>query len=153
MHRSPARVARIAAGILLLAATHSRCAPSRQAAIESLEGGQSRILPLTFASLEGRRDGDRVKATLEFQNLTNRDRLTIRMEIDLGPPIRLAGGTFRFQGASWTQAGKVDSPSLDFQAGQSGGMGLGGIFLLLDDVNKKLYRVYLPPTVMGVAYR
>ncbi len=153
MRSSGIRILRIIAGILLLAAAQSGCAPSRNATVESLDGAQPRILPLSFASLEGRRNGDRVNTTLEFQNPNGRDHLIIQMEIDLGPPIRFAGGTYRFQGAGHVPAGRVDSSSLDFQAGQSGGMGLGGRFFLLDDAGRKLYRVDLPPTVIGVTYQ
>ena len=131
----------------------SGCSSPEIARVQSIEGAQTRTLPLSFVSLDGRRDSDRVSAALEFRDPHNRDRLLIQLRIDLGPPIRLAGGNYRFQLNDRTLTGTVESSSLDFQAGQSGGMGLGGTFLLLDDTARKVYRVDLPQTVIGVTYR
>jgi len=153
MHRSRAHSSRIASAILLLIAWQSGCDSRGIASVESLEDGQPRTVPLTFYSLDGRRDGDRVNAALEFRDPGGRDRLSIQLVIDLGPPIHLAGGTFHMQRSDKTQTGRVDSTSLDFQAGQSGGMGLGGKFILLDHAGKVSYRVHLPRTVIGPTYR
>jgi hypothetical protein len=109
-------------------------------------------LPFSFSSLEGRRDGDRVSATLEFQGADSRDRLLLRLNLDLGPPITLATGTYQLQTGGTTSAGNVEAPSIEFQAGQSGGMGLGGRFFLLDDKGRRRFLVNLPHSRIEATY-
>ena len=143
---------RLVAGLLVLVATQIGCGPSRKPTVESLETAQPRTLPFSFSSLEGRRDGDRVSAILEFQGADSRDRLILRFNLDLGPPISLANGTYQLQTKGTTSAGNIEAPSIDFQAGQSGGMGLGGRFFLLDDKGRRVFRVTLPHTLIGATY-
>ena len=99
-----------------------------------------------------RRDGDRVSALLEYAGPDRSSRLTIRLQIDLGPPIQLAGGKFECRQNGESLEGKVEASSIEFQAGQSGGMGLSGRFVLQSTGAAKSFRVILPPTLMGYVY-
>lgn len=139
-------------GLAILITVQVHCTKPQKAAVEAIAKDQAKPLPFSFAALEGRRDGARVNATLEFEGSHKRDRLVLKLEVDLGPPIRLASGTFQIPLSDRTVTGKVEASSLDFQAGQSGGMSLGGHFVLLGDGGGTMYRVTLPPTLMGTAF-
>ena len=127
------------------------CARSQRGVVEAIERDQVRALPFSFDSLEARRDGARVSATLAFKD-SGSGRLMVKLELDLGPPIRLASGTFLIRQSGQTFAGKVEATALNFQAGQSGRMSLGGQFLLFDQSSTASYRVILRPTLTGSAY-
>ena len=138
----------IGVGLMLLSATQLQCGKSQAPTVEAMQGEQARALPLTFVSLEGRRDGAIVNARVVFAGPGNSDRLDIELEIDLGPPIHLAAGKFRMKQSGILLAGSVEPLALDFQGGQSGGMSLGGRFLLRRDDGAIAYRVNLPAEVI-----
>jgi hypothetical protein len=141
---------------LLLAPTIAmqiECGKPRKATVEAVEGGKDGTLPFSFAALDGRRDGARVSAAVVFAGQRNGDRLDLNLLLDLGPPIHLASGTYQMREGDRTRAGRVESLSLDFEAGQSGGMSLGGRFLLISSSGVTRYRVFLPSTPFDSAYR
>lgn len=144
---------KMASGLAMLIALQLECGRRDTAAVEAIEGDQPRLLALSLGSLSGRRDGDHVNATLTFKGNDPQDRLVVGLILELGPPIRLGNGTFLIREQGKMVMGKVDATSLTFQAGQSGGMNLGGRFLLLDNSGTTLYRVLLPNTVMNSSYR
>ncbi len=129
------------------------CEKSHQPLIEAIDKDHSIPLPFSLASLEARRDGAYVRAAIEFKGSGVSDRLVITLELDLGPPIHLASGDFRISQSGRMQSGKVDADSVDFQAGQSSGMSLGGRFRLLSQSGEMLYRVSLPATAVDTPYR
>ncbi len=138
--------------LLLLVTVQLRCGRPQTALVEAIHGDQSQTLPLSLASLEGKRDGASVRASLVFQGSGNHERLEIELGLDLGPPIRLASGKFVFRQGGNETAGTVGASSLDFQAGQSGGMSLGGRFILYNSSSEPIYRVFVPPKLLDSSY-
>jgi hypothetical protein len=147
------RTASIAWGLVLLLALNLDCERSHGVLIEEIEGDHGKPLPFSLASLEARRDGARVRAGIEFRGSGASGRLLLTLELDLGPPIRLAGGDFRIWLDGKMQSGTIDADAVDFQAGQSSGMSLGGRFRLLSNRGEMLYRIVLPATAVQTPYR
>ena len=139
--------------LTLLAVAQVHCRKPEQAGVEAIEGTQARPLPFKFASLEGRRDGARVNATVEYEDRISGGRMVVELDVDLGPPIRLANGRFQINDGGRMMIGTVTALSLDFEAGQSGGMSIGGRFNLQDSTGKTRYRVALPPSLIGPTFR
>ncbi len=141
-------------GLILLAAVQVHCRKSEPVGVEAVDGSQARPLSFEFTSLDGRRDGARVNATVEYEDrVKGGGRLILELEVDLGPPIRLASGRFQINDGGRMMIGTATATSLDFQAGQSGGMSLGGRFNLQDSAGRTRYRVDLPPTLIGPTFR
>ncbi len=147
------RTVSLALGLALLMLFDVGCNESHKPLVEAIDKDRSSPLPFALASLEARRDGAYVRAAIEFKGSGVSDRLVLTLELDLGPPIRLASGDFRVWQSGRLQSGKVDADSVDFQAGQSSGMSLGGRFRLLSQSGETLYRVSLPTTAVETPYR
>jgi len=139
--------------LTLLVAFHLLCSKPQEARVEAVDGDQIRTVALSLSSLGGKRDGASVNASLVFEGPEKRGRLVLELELDLGPPIRLARGGFVFRQSGKEISGAVDALSLDFQAGQSSGMSLGGRFALYSHSGTVLYRVYVPAKPFETTYR
>ncbi len=150
--RSSSRWSLIGVACLLLMASSTSCLKSGVPTIEDV-GAAAPPQRYSVESLTGKRDGARVRARFVLENGAAGNRLDLILALDLGPPIRLDDGKYSFRVNDKLLEGKVAALSVDFQAGQSSGMNLGGKFVLLGDNGTSLYRVTIPTTPFEAAYR
>lgn len=130
------------AWILLFCLLASACVKSNSA-FEELREGSAVTLPLKLTSVSGTRDGEIVRATIEFRE--GGDFAAIAIVVKLGPPPQFISGTYRATIGGRSSMGIVETPSLSFLGGQNALPSVGGIFVL-KTVGGPAFRATLPPT-------
>lgn len=102
-------------------------------------------MPCRLESLTGVRDGDRMSAQLTL--VTDSNRLTLDMVMQIGVPTRWVSGHYRWERGGSALEGAVSAEEeVTFLGGQSDGVSVGGVFLLLGPDNSPTHRVVLPTT-------
>ena len=129
--------------ILLLCLGASACVKSNSA-FEELRDGGAVTIPMKLTAVSGTRDGEIVKATIEFRE--GADSTALAIVVALGPPPQFISGTYRSNIGGRAGAGIVESQSLSFLGGQNALPSVGGTFILKDSGNRPVYRATLPPT-------
>jgi hypothetical protein len=111
---------------------------------ERIDGDKPVELPLKLETFSGIRDGASVKAEAHFMN--GDDRATMNIDLYLRPPAEFRSGTFQATIGGKTASGSVECPSLIFQGGQTALPVVGGVFVMKDELGRRLYRVTIPGT-------
>lgn len=122
------------------------CRGPGQATIERLEDGEE-LGSYQKQSLEGFRDGDRLRAELIFTAPCSS--LTMKMHFQIGVPTRLVSGYYRLQQEDRVMEGSITASSVTFLGGQSDLPNLGGVFRLLSPDGSPLYKVTVPTSELG----
>ena len=119
------------------------CGTNKRPALEDLSGREDLSL-FSLATLRGARDGDRLNATAMFTDSSAM--LTMDMRFAIGSPTTLESGTWKWTRHNRLATGAIGARSVDFLGGQDGPPSVGGVFDLLGEGGKPLYRVNLPVT-------
>ncbi len=119
----------------------SYCRNIEEATIENLRE-KSTLTDYQMASLEGRRDGDRLPVRLVFEAPSSNLRIDLLFRI--GVPTRLESGQYQWERQDEVLGGRVRASSVTFLGGQSDNPNLGGVFQLLSASGEPIYQVRLP---------
>lgn len=117
---------------------------------ERIENERSVSLPLKLGHVYGVREGDSVKAEIEFTD--GHDSAQMSIALRLTPQAEFMSGTYRASVGGNSTEGTVDSESLTFLGGQGSSPSIGGVFLFKDSQGQPAYRARIPPTPISRPY-
>jgi hypothetical protein len=112
-----------------------------EAKLEEWADGAWRERAFSSYDIDGKRDGDRTRATATF-TLVNGEKLRIELVVGYDPTPVLARSSWSLDGLVY-QTTSVVSMALKFTGGQGEGPSLGGRFMLEADGQNR-FRVVLP---------
>lgn len=103
--------------------------------------------PVVVESMAGQRRGSEVEATAVFTH--GNDRVTLSMQIVLGPPARFVEGNHMslLEGASFV--GPATAESITFLGGQNTDPSVGGVFIIENPAGGTRYRLRMPATLLS----
>ena len=128
------------AGLIVAGCTR----PDRQP-LRDLTGHED-LSRFTIQSVQGVRDGDRLKASVLISDSSSI--LTLDLDFAVGSPTTLRAGAWRWSRPGQTLQGPVTARSVTFLGGQDGPPSIGGTFDLASEAMAAAYRVTLPLTAL-----
>ena len=125
------------------------CGHSKRQPLEDLSGHED-VSRFTIQSVQGVRDGDRLRAQVLISDSSSI--LTLDLHFAIGSPTTLESGSWRWSRSPRLLNGTISARSVTFLGGQDGPPSIGGTFALLAGGNQA-YRVNLPLTVLPRSFR
>jgi hypothetical protein len=131
-------------GVLSILLLLNSCGHSKRQPLEDLSGHED-VSRFTIQSVQGVRDGDRLRAQVLISDSSSI--LTLDLHFAIGSPTTLQSGEWRWSRPGQMLNGAVTARSVTFLGGQDGPPSIGGTFDL-DGADGATYRVNLPLTVL-----
>ena len=135
------------AGTLTLVLSTPACAPANPGLERFEETEWVELGPVVVESLSGQRRGADVEATGVFT--LGQDRVTLSMNVVLGPPARFVEGRYSSRIGGEFFEGLLSAESVTFLGGQNAEPSLGGVFVFHHPVDGVRYRLRFPPTLIS----
>jgi hypothetical protein len=131
-------------GVLSILLLLNSCGHSKRQPLEDLSGHED-VSRFTIQSVQGVRDGDRLRAQVLISDSSSI--LTLDLHFAIGSPTTLQSGEWRWSRPGQMLKGAVSARSVTFLGGQDGPPSIGGTFDL-GGAAGATYRVNLPLTVL-----